>query len=92
MDKIFRYELIVFGVVQGVGMRYFIKNLADSNGLIGWATNQSDGSVKIVAEGKEEVLDSFYKEIRKGNGIAKIQNILIDKVLINKYSFSCFEI
>jgi len=92
MDKIYRYELIFFGVVQGVGMRYFIKNLADIHGLVGWVKNQADGSVEVIAEGTKEVLDTFCEKFKKGNGIAKIENISTNKILINKYSFAYFEI
>ncbi|MCK9582310.1 MAG: acylphosphatase [Endomicrobiales bacterium] len=92
MDKIYRYEFIVFGVVQGVGMRYFVKNLADTHGLVGWVNNQPDGSLKIIAEGTKEILDIFCEKFKKGNGIAKIENISINKILINKYSFAYFEI
>lgn len=89
---LYRYEISVFGVVQGVGMRYFIKNLADANALVGWTKNQMDGSVKVIVEGTEEVNNIFCDKLKLGNGISKITSISVNKTLISKYSFSCFEI
>lgn len=54
-----RVILKVYGDVQGVSFRWRAKNIADELGLTGWVKNETDGTVKVVAEGKEEVLKSF---------------------------------
>ena len=41
----------VFGVVQGVGFRYWTMGKADELGLSGEVRNLDDGSVALVAEG-----------------------------------------
>lgn len=47
----------VFGVVQGVGFRYWTTRTAEDLGLTGLAENVDDGSVSVVAEGpREQVL------------------------------------
>ena len=43
----------VYGRVQGVGFRYWVRRRADELGLKGSATNLHDGSVAVVAEGGE---------------------------------------
>ena len=43
----------VSGLVQGVGYRWFVRELARSADLAGSATNLPDGSVEVVLEGPE---------------------------------------
>lgn len=35
----------ISGQVQGVGLRYLVKQYADQHGLRGWVKNEPDGSV-----------------------------------------------
>ncbi|HNV71463.1 MAG TPA: acylphosphatase, partial [Candidatus Ozemobacteraceae bacterium] len=41
-----RIRVIVRGMVQGVGFRYFTVRQAESQGLAGWVENLEDGSVQ----------------------------------------------
>ncbi|MDQ6887833.1 MAG: carbamoyltransferase HypF [Gemmatimonadota bacterium] len=52
----------VRGVVQGVGFRPFVFRLASDHGVTGWVLNAGDG-VQIHAEGGEEALESFIREL-----------------------------
>jgi len=54
----------VRGVVQGVGFRPFIYQLATKHRLTGWVVNTS-GDVKIEVEGKQEALDRFLLELQR---------------------------
>jgi hydrogenase maturation protein HypF len=56
-----RFE--VRGVVQGVGFRPFVWNLATRLGLDGWVRNTS-GGVVIEVEGSSPVLDTFASALR----------------------------
>jgi len=53
----------VKGIVQGVGFRPFIFNLAEKFSLTGWVRNSSSG-VEITVSGDAIGLDSFISEIR----------------------------
>jgi acylphosphatase len=44
-------RLVVTGVVQGVGFRWFVRQVARDAGIAGWVRNNSDGSVELVAAG-----------------------------------------
>lgn len=48
----------ITGVVQGVGFRPFVYNLAQEYNLKGWVLNASDG-VHVHVEGPESIVDSF---------------------------------
>lgn len=53
----------ITGVVQGVGFRPFVYNLATTLNLKGWVKNTSAG-VDIEADGDQETLDSFLQKLR----------------------------
>lgn len=73
-----RIEIKVYGQVQGVFFRQGVKGMADELGLIGWASNEADGSVKIVAEGKEENLQKLIDWCRKGTKWSKVEKVEIE--------------
>jgi acylphosphatase len=49
-----RVVAVVSGHVQGVGYRWFVRELATAAGLSGSATNLPDGRVEVVVEGAED--------------------------------------
>jgi len=67
-----RLKAKIFGQVQGVFFRSYIEQAAQSLGLVGWVKNESDGSVKVVAEGDKEDLKKIIKFLKRGPNSAKI--------------------
>ena len=53
----------ISGVVQGVGFRPFVYNLASRYHLPGWVKNTSAG-VDIAVDGPEDVLEAFIADLR----------------------------
>lgn len=60
-----RADIIVTGDVQMVGFRTFIKNLADSLNIRGYAKNLDDGSVNIVCESEKSDVEELINAIRE---------------------------
>lgn len=58
-----RIFIMVEGIVQGVGFRPFVYNLALLKDLKGWVNNNSEG-VYIDLEGEEKNIDSFLFELQ----------------------------
>lgn len=58
------YSIKVRGLIQGVGFRPFVYNLARANGLKGWVLNAEDG-VEIRLEGEEESVRSFLEAMNE---------------------------
>jgi len=58
------YHIVVTGVVQGVGFRPFVYNLATRLGLNGWVYNHS-GGVDIAIEGPEDAAAYFIAALRE---------------------------
>lgn len=70
-----RLEARVYGFVQGVGFRYFVKRNALRLGLSGYAKNLPDGSVEVVAEGSEDVLLRLLEYLREGNSYSQVERV-----------------
>jgi len=65
----------VAGVVQGVGFRPFIYNLARERGLSGWVNNTAEG-VTIVVEGDAEAVAAFPDDVwRLAPPMAVVQSV-----------------
>ena len=56
-------RVLVSGIVQGVGFRPFVYNLARQNGVKGWVRNTS-GNVEIHLEGSQHHLDNFLNQLK----------------------------
>jgi acylphosphatase len=54
---------VVSGHVQGVGYRWFVRELASAAGLAGSARNLPDGRVEVVLEGPEDAVSRVIAEL-----------------------------
>jgi len=74
-----RANIIVSGNVQMAGFRTFVKNIADSLDVKGYADNLSDGRVIIVCEGKEEKINELVTSIKtQSSGFSQIDDLQIE--------------
>lgn len=74
-DPLTRRYLVVTGRVQGVGYRWFARELAESLGVSGWVRNRADGSVEAEAEGTPGTLDEFVARLKDGNPAARVDAV-----------------
>ncbi len=58
-------EILVSGIVQGIGYRPFVYNLAKELGIKGDVQNLGDAGVKINAQGSQENLDKFIELLKQ---------------------------
>ncbi|MAF13847.1 MAG: acylphosphatase [Parcubacteria group bacterium] len=70
-----RLTLKIHGLVHGVGYRYSSQSMAKKKGYIGYVTNLDDGTVELVAEGKERSLKQFVNWCYNGVGPAIVHKI-----------------
>jgi acylphosphatase len=73
-----RVHVIVKGVVQGVGYRFFTQDLARRYDLSGYARNRADGTVEVEAEGPEESITAFIKELRLGPRSSNVSGLEVE--------------
>lgn len=70
-----RLEASVYGRVQGVFFRDTARREAQRRRLTGWVRNELDGSVRVVAEGEEEALQSFEQFLHEGSPSARVSRV-----------------
>jgi acylphosphatase len=86
-----RAEIIVNGLVQGVGFRYFIIKNAEALDLKGYTKNLYTGEVLTVVEGSKVKIEELYKRIKIGPSHSSVKNCIIEWGEI-KNEFTNFEI
>ncbi|MFX0069576.1 MAG: carbamoyltransferase HypF [Candidatus Hermodarchaeota archaeon] len=74
-------EINITGIVQGVGFRPFLFNLARKNGLKGYILNRGNAGVRLVLQGRDEILKDFLNKIEiERPKISYIENIDIKEL------------
>jgi acylphosphatase len=66
---------VVQGRVQGVGYRYFVLRHAEELGLAGYAKNQADGTVEVVAEGADSALRKLEERLHEGPSFSHVSRV-----------------
>ena len=61
MSNLRHVRVQVYGIVQGVGFRFFTQQQAQKLMLSGRATNLSDGSVEVLAQGDAENIQAMIR-------------------------------
>ena len=69
--------LIVRGVVQGVGFRYFVYRAATSLRLGGWTRNLPDGTVEVFVEGERSLIEELIAELKVGSSHASVSDVMV---------------
>ncbi|HUV52462.1 MAG TPA: carbamoyltransferase HypF, partial [Dehalococcoidia bacterium] len=91
--KVSNLELIhvsVRGVVQGVGFRPFVYQIAAKHNLKGWVCNTS-GDVKVEVEGERNALDRFLDDLATlAPPLARLEDVTVTSHPVQGYTI--FEI
>jgi acylphosphatase len=73
-----RVSIKIHGQVQGVFFRASVFAKARELLLAGWVRNESDGSVRVVAEGDEEKLKQLVAHCQSGPEFANVQKLDVE--------------
>jgi acylphosphatase len=71
-------HIVVSGMVQGVGFRYFVLHHAIQLGVTGLVRNLPNGDVEIEAEGSRESVESLIVYARRGPRSAVVSNAAVE--------------
>jgi acylphosphatase len=71
-------HIVVAGLVQGVGYRWFVAHHARRLGLTGFVRNLPDGSVEVGARGERPVIEELITELRIGPRSAQVKELRIE--------------
>ena len=79
-------KIVISGVVQGVGYRYFAIRKANKFGLGGYVKNLYNGDVEVEVEGERGLVNDFIEELKIGPISGRITNVNIEwKEYQNRY-------
>lgn len=73
-----RVHIIVHGLVQGVGFRWFVARQAGALGLHGFVKNRPDGTVELEAEGDRSLVESLVAHVKVGPRSAQVRDLRIE--------------
>ena len=65
----------IYGQVQGVFFRAWIREHADKLGVTGWIRNCPDGRVEAHVEGEEAAVDQIVERLRRGPPSAHVDDV-----------------
>jgi acylphosphatase len=84
-------RVLIRGLVQGVGFRYFAERAARHLGLLGWVRNLADGRVEAVAAGSEDTVAAFIAQLRQGPAAGRVEAVEVSETTLED-TVSRFEI
>jgi acylphosphatase len=73
-----RAHILVEGLVQGVGFRWFVARHAQGLGLKGYVKNMFDGSVEVEAEGDRSLVEELINHLKVGPRSAQVRDLHIE--------------
>jgi acylphosphatase len=69
--------IIVKGMVQGVGYRYFAYRQAILYHLKGWVRNLPNGNVELEVEGEQGLLREFIRQLKIGPRFSHVTDVVV---------------
>jgi acylphosphatase len=75
MEAFKEIDAIVHGKVQMVMFRDFVKKKAYPLNITGFVENRPDGTVHVVAQGREENLERLIEHLHKGPFTARVSRV-----------------
>jgi acylphosphatase len=80
----------VYGRVQGVFFRAWMREQALELGITGWVRNCPDGRVDSHVEGEEEAVQQLIERLRRGPPAARVEDVHLWDVEL--WDFDDFEV
>ncbi len=84
-------QINVTGRVQGVCFRAATLKQAEKLAVMGFVKNNTDGSVEIVAQAEQVILDKLVAWCYKGSIMAKVTDVTVIDIIISD-QLASFEI
>jgi acylphosphatase len=86
-------KITISGTVQGVGYRWWLKELCDASNVNGWVLNKKNGEVEVVLVNIDAVLfKTILSNCFLGPKKSVVENILVEDFDLKKNKTSIFEI
>ena len=73
-------KIIVKGMVQGIGYRFFVLRAARNLNLNGYVKNLWNGNVEVVAEGDRGAVEKLIQILKVGPRMASVRDLTVQWV------------
>lgn len=73
-------RFVISGHVQGVGYRFFTREVAAREGLGGFVRNRADGRVEVEAVGDQAALQRFERALHQGPPGGRVDQVIVDRL------------
>ena len=73
-------RVYITGIVQGVFFRKYIEEKANELGIRGYVRNLEDGRIEVVAEGKDDAINTMFEICEKGTPHTEIKDIQMQEL------------
>ncbi len=73
-----RAHILVEGLVQGVGYRWFVLRRGQALGLAGFVRNLYDGRVECEAEGDRSLVEELIRDVKVGPRAAHVSRLHVE--------------
>ena len=73
-----RAHIVVHGLVQGVGFRWFVARQAGQLGLHGFVRNRPEGTVELEAEGDRSLVEELIAHVKVGPRSSQVRDLQIE--------------
>ena len=73
-----RADIVVSGLVQGVGFRYMVRSVARQCLLKGEVENLEDETVRIACEGEEEGISKLVEAVRNARKPIEVDDVQVE--------------
>lgn len=71
-------RLRVTGRVQGVGFRWFVRQVARAHGVRGWVRNEPNGDVLTEFAGSAEAIQALEEAIARGPDGSRVDRVVTE--------------
>jgi acylphosphatase len=85
-------SLKIYGDVQGVFFRGFVREKAVELDITGWVKNNADGTLEVFAQGKEDPLKKLKEYCKEGPLWARVERVVEEWEEITNLQFTIFQI
>jgi acylphosphatase len=77
-DAVVAAEIVIEGVVQGVGFREYTRRRASMLALAGDVVNLPDGRVRVRVEGPRAAIEALVRELVQGPRLARVRDVQVE--------------
>ena len=70
-----RVHVVLYGGVQGVGFRWFVREAARRLDLPGYVLNRADGGVELETAGPADAVAELLRTVGNGPPLARVETV-----------------